>query len=241
MAKKYHPDSNKDKDAQAKFVEVQEAYEILSDEGKRENYDRFGHAGSDSGGGGPTGAGGFGGFEGFGQQGGGQEDFFSDMFRQFSGGGGMPRSKSSLGSDLQTSMRISFMEAVKGAEKTIDYRCITKCSTCTGSGLKAGAKAKTCSQCGGRGQVVFIRGLILFLRFKVVSRWPLLVHHVMVPAHRPLDHLNVSLVMAKVSCMRGRASRWIFQPVWIVAREFDCQEKEMHLLEGDLVVICTSI
>jgi molecular chaperone DnaJ len=142
-------------------VEIQQAYEILSDEQKRANYDQFGHAG-ENGGGGPTGAGGFGDFGGFHSQGGGQDsDFFSDIFRQFSGGGGMPRSESSLGSDLQTSMRISFMEAVKGVEKEIDYRCICKCSTCTGSGLKAGEKAKTCVKCGGRGQVVFIRGLLL--------------------------------------------------------------------------------
>lgn len=168
--------------AKEKFVEVQEAYDILSDDQKRANYDQFGHAGEAGAGGGPSGAGGFGGFGGFpgagGPGGGPGADFFSDIFRQFAGGaggprGGMNREAEYMGSDLQTGMRITFMEAVKGTQKTLDYQCITKCGTCTGSGLKAGAKPKTCERCGGRGQVVFVRGEICLLlpdTFPFVSR-----------------------------------------------------------------------
>lgn len=152
-AKKYHPDLNPgDKDAEAKFKEVNEAYEVLSDKEKRARYDQFGHAGVDpnfSGGG--FGTGGFSGFDfDFGDLG----DIFSSFFGSGFGTGrrrdpNAPR----RGSDTSASIVISFEEAAKGTTKNIRATHIEICSTCSGSGAKKGTSPKTCSNCGGRGQV----------------------------------------------------------------------------------------
>lgn len=144
LAKKYHPDLNpNDAEAEAKFKEANEAYEILSDAEKRSRYDRFGHAGVD-----PQ-AGGYGqGFGGFG-------DIFEDIFDIF--GGGFSRSGRragpTRGADLRYDLRLEFKEAVFGVEKEIQVRRMENCETCSGTGAKPGTGKETCSTCDGRGEV----------------------------------------------------------------------------------------
>ncbi|MHD0397576.1 molecular chaperone DnaJ [Staphylococcus simulans] len=154
LSKKYHPDINKEEGADEKFKEITEAYEVLSDENKRANYDQFGHNGPQGGFGGQ----GFGGqdFSGFG---GGFEDIFSTFF----GGGGAQRDPNAprKGDDLQYTMTISFEEAVFGAEKEISIRKEVKCETCEGSGAKPGSKKKTCHYCNGSGHVAVEQNTIL--------------------------------------------------------------------------------
>ncbi|KAI9208949.1 uncharacterized protein BJ171DRAFT_487902 [Polychytrium aggregatum] len=155
LAKKYHPDTNKESDAKEKFMEIQEAYEILSDEKKRAQYDQFGPSGFD---GGYPGAG-AGGFEGF--QGGfpgGHADVFEQLFRNFGGMNGARSGFESVAQDTVLATRITFMEAAHGVQKPITFRALRKCGTCSGSGLKKGESAKTCTVCGGSGRRVFIRG-----------------------------------------------------------------------------------
>lgn len=147
LAMKYHPDRNPDdKEAEEKFKEVNEAYAVLSDPEKKDKYDRFGHAGVDPNAG-FGGAGGFGGFGGF-------EDIF-DMFGGFGGfgGGGRRRNSPAKGSDIQKSMSISFEEAAFGVTKEIKLNKYVKCKTCQGSGAAPGTSKKTCSRCGGTGEV----------------------------------------------------------------------------------------
>ncbi|WP_090980174.1 molecular chaperone DnaJ [Paenibacillus sp. CF384] len=141
MARQYHPDVNKAADAEDKFKEVKEAYDVLSDDGKRATYDRHGHVDPNQGFGG--GAGDFGG--GFG-------DIF-DMF--FGGGGGGGRRDPNApqrGNDLQYTMTIEFKEAVFGKETEITIPRTETCDTCVGSGAKPGTKPETCSVCRGTGQ-----------------------------------------------------------------------------------------
>lgn len=146
LAKKYHPDLNPDnKEAEAKFKEVNQAYEILSDPEKRSRYDRFGHAGVD-----PQ-AGGYGeGFGGFG-------DIFDDIFDIFGGGGfssrGSRRSGPVRGADLRYNLNLEFKEAVFGVEKEIQIRRTENCEACGGTGAKPGTGKETCSTCKGRGEV----------------------------------------------------------------------------------------
>ncbi|MBQ1544622.1 MAG: molecular chaperone DnaJ [Clostridia bacterium] len=159
LAKKYHPDLNPDdKEAETKFKEVNEAYEILSDPDKKSKYDRFGHAGVDpSFGGGPGGFGGFGGFEAgdFGDIG----DIFSSIFGGggFGGFGGTGRRANPnaprRGSDIQTRMVLTFEEAARGCHKTINVPRIEPCDVCHGSGCKSGSP-ETCPDCNGTGQVM---------------------------------------------------------------------------------------
>ncbi len=149
LAKKYHPDLNPgDKEAEMKFKEVNEAYEVLSDKQKRARYDQFGHAGVDpSYGAGPTGQGPFG------------EDIdLGDIFNSFFGGfgGGGRRSNPNAprkGADTEVSLTISFEEAAKGCKKEITYNNVEKCDACGGSGAAAGSSPKTCPSCHGSGQV----------------------------------------------------------------------------------------
>ncbi|WP_243386270.1 molecular chaperone DnaJ [Bacillus kexueae] len=142
LSKKYHPDINKDADAPEKFKEVKEAYEVLSDDQKRAQYDQFGHAGPNQG---------FGGFDGADFGGFGFEDIFSSIF----GGGGRRRDPNAprAGADLQYTMTLSFEEAVFGKETTIEIPREESCDTCNGSGAKPGTTPETCSTCGGSGQV----------------------------------------------------------------------------------------
>ncbi len=149
VAMKYHPDRNPDdKDAEEKFKEASEAYEVLSDENKRAAYDQYGHAGLE-------GAGGMGG--GFG--GGGFSDIFGDVFGDiFGGGGGGRRGGPARGSDLRYTLELSLEDAVKGTSVKIKVPTLVSCKTCDGSGAKAGTKPATCTTCGGHGQVRMQQG-----------------------------------------------------------------------------------
>lgn len=141
LARQYHPDVNKAADAEAKFKEVKEAYDVLSDSQKKASYDRFGHADPN---------------QGFGQGfGGAGADFggFGDIFDMFFGGGNRrnpngPRQ----GADLQYTMTIEFTEAVFGKETEIRIPKEEECDTCLGSGAKPGTKPETCHVCHGSGQ-----------------------------------------------------------------------------------------
>ncbi len=152
-AKKHHPDVNPgDKEAEARFKEVNEAYEVLSDSTKRAQYDQFGHAAFDPASGGGAGFGGFGGFGGGGGFGG-----FEDIFDAFFGGGGAargPRRSSPVrGSDLRYNMTITFEEAAFGVKKDFNVVREENCGECDGTGAKKGTDVKTCPTCGGSGQV----------------------------------------------------------------------------------------
>ncbi|RNB82305.1 molecular chaperone DnaJ [Brevibacillus fluminis] len=146
LARQYHPDVNKEANAEEKFKEVKEAYDVLSDTQKRSQYDRFGHQDPNQG----FGQGGFGGFDSSGM--GGFGDIF-DMF--FGGGGGGRRSNPNAprkGSDLQYSMSIEFTEAVFGKEADVEIPKEAECDTCHGTGGKPGADVETCKTCNGSGQ-----------------------------------------------------------------------------------------
>jgi molecular chaperone DnaJ len=147
LAKKYHPDVNKEPDAAEKFKEVNEAYECLSDPNKKSNYDQFGSAS------GPQGFGGFGngGFSGFGDFSD-LGDIFSNIFGGF-GGGASTRNMGARGEDLQVQMNLSFEEAVFGVKKDITLNRVESCSYCSGTGARNGTEFSTCSECNGSGRV----------------------------------------------------------------------------------------
>lgn len=148
LAMKYHPDRNPDDaQAEAKFKEVKEAYEILSDGQKRQSYDQFGHAGVNGQQGGFGGGGGFG-------------DNFSDVFSDFFGGnrGGGGQTRAERGSDLRYNLDLTLEEAVTGTELEIEIPTWAQCKKCEGSGAKAGTKPVTCSTCQGVGQVHMQQG-----------------------------------------------------------------------------------
>ncbi len=148
QAIKYHPDKNKgDKAAEEKFKESSEAYHVLSNSERKQNYDNFGHAAFENGGGG---RGGFGNFD--------FSSHFSDIFEDFFGegfGGGERKSRRSnnRGSDLRYDLSISLEEAYNGKKQDIKFSTSEKCDTCSGSGSKPGHEAGSCSMCGGHGQV----------------------------------------------------------------------------------------
>ena len=151
-AKKYHPDLHPgDAEAEAKFKEVNEAYEVLSDKDKKQRYDQYGHAGVDPNYG--AGGGAYGSpFS--------QDIDFSDIFSSVFGGfGGFSGRRSAnpnaprRGGDVETTVYISFEEAAMGCKKTVEYQAVTNCTECHGTGAAAGTQPKTCPTCGGRGQV----------------------------------------------------------------------------------------
>lgn len=156
MAKKYHPDLNPgDKDAEAKFKEVGEAYEVLSDKQKRARYDQFGHAGVD-----PSYGGGQGGYARYQQYDHGDfgdfGDIFGDIFSGFGFGGATKTRNPSgpiRGNDTQVRIQLTFMEAAKGCKKEIPIQRLERCADCGGTGAKAGTQPETCPDCGGTGQV----------------------------------------------------------------------------------------
>lgn len=148
MARQYHPDINgHSKEAEAKFKEVAEAYEVLSDPQKRQMYDTYGHTGRGGGGQGQ----GFGGFGGFGQ-GAGFEDIFDVLFEGF-GGRSRQRPTAEAGADLLTKVNITFAESAFGVEKEVETLRPVPCEDCGGSGASEGSKPKACSVCGGHGVV----------------------------------------------------------------------------------------
>ena len=144
LALKFHPDKNPgDKEAEEKFKEAAEAYDVLRDARKRQIYDQYGHQGLEG-----SGFSGFGGFE----------DIFSsfgDIFEDFFGFGGGRRSRGRVqrGADLRYDMQLTFMEAAFGTEKEIDVEKAETCTTCGGSGAESGSGVETCPQCGGTGQI----------------------------------------------------------------------------------------
>ena len=148
LAKKYHPDTNPgNAEAEAKFKEASEAYAVLSDSEKRRQYDQFGHAAFENGGG-------AGGFDLSGMD---MGDIFGDIFGDFFGGG-RSRAQSNgpmKGQNVRTTVRITFEEACFGIDKEIDITLKEECSNCHGTGAKPGTSPETCSKCGGKGQVVF--------------------------------------------------------------------------------------
>ena len=150
LAKKYHPDMNPgDKEAEAKFKEATEAYGVLSDPDKRRQYDQFGHAAFENGGGG---AGGFGGFDFSGDMG----DIFGDIFGDLFGGGGRRRANNGpmKGANLRAAVNIMFQEAITGCEKELEITLKDPCTKCNGTGAKPGTSPETCPKCNGSGQVV---------------------------------------------------------------------------------------
>ena len=151
IAKKYHPDVNPSKEAEAIFKEASEAYTVLSDPEKRRQYDQFGHAAFQGGAGGP----GAGGFEfnfdemDFG-------DIFGDLFGGMFGGGRRgPRNGPRRGQNVTVSVRITFEEAVFGTEKEIDVFIKEECETCKGSGVAPGSSKVKCTKCNGSGQITY--------------------------------------------------------------------------------------
>ncbi|MCX8131004.1 MAG: molecular chaperone DnaJ [Clostridia bacterium] len=152
LAKQYHPDVNPDdKVAEAKFKEVNEAYQILSDSQKRAQYDQFGHAGTD-----PNGFGGYGG--GFGDfDFGGIGDIFETFFGGSGFGGRSAKNKNGpqKGADLKYGMEIAFEEAAFGVEREITINRMENCTSCSGSGSKPGTSPTTCKHCNGTGQVQY--------------------------------------------------------------------------------------
>ncbi|EME44018.1 hypothetical protein DOTSEDRAFT_71729 [Dothistroma septosporum NZE10] len=179
MAKKYHPDTNKEPKAKEKFGEAQSAYEILSDPEKKKMFDQYGSAafdqngnagfnpGSAGPGGNPFGGGSpFGGFGGGAQGGFGAEFNFEDLFSAFGGGGarrgrggGPLREEVMVGENIEVQTNISFMDAAKGVQKDIVITPLVQCKTCTGSGLKKGSTRSACKSCEGTGtRVHFMQG-----------------------------------------------------------------------------------
>ncbi|MCI6272849.1 MAG: molecular chaperone DnaJ [Erysipelotrichaceae bacterium] len=144
LAKKYHPDVNKEADAEAKFKEINEAYEVLSDPQKKANYDQFGFAGMDNSG-----------FSGFSS--GGFDDIFDTFFGGgFGGFGGSSRSRTAptKGHDRYMSMNISFMDSIFGKTETIHLNVDEECSHCHGSGAESKSDIETCPTCHGSGTVI---------------------------------------------------------------------------------------
>jgi molecular chaperone DnaJ len=164
LAKEHHPDRNPgDKDAEQKFKELNEAYEILKDPQKRGAYDRFGHAAFDGGmgGRGPGGGGGFG--PDFASS---MSDIFDDLFGEFMGGRRGPQNRSGRerGADLRYNMEISLDEAFTGKTAQIRVPTSVTCETCSGSGAKSGTKPTTCATCGGAGKVRASQGFFTIER-----------------------------------------------------------------------------
>jgi molecular chaperone DnaJ len=157
LARQYHPDVNKSPDAEDRFKEINEAYEVLSDQQRRSTYDRFGHAGVEGD------LGGFAGFPGFG-----------DIFESFFGGGfagARTQRGPRPGEDLRASLTLSFEEAVFGVDKELQVERLAVCPTCGGSGAEPGSQPSRCPECGGTGQARRVRSSI-FGSFVNVSTCP---------------------------------------------------------------------
>ncbi len=149
LAQRWHPDVNQDATADARFKEINEAYQVLSDPQRRQTYDMFGKAGL-----GGAGDGGFGAFSGFG-------DIFDAFFGGSGAGAGARHGRPAVGSDLRYDLRLTFEEAIHGLETEIEFPVLDRCATCSGSGAKPGTQATTCPQCQGRGEVRSVRQTML--------------------------------------------------------------------------------
>jgi molecular chaperone DnaJ len=152
LAQQWHPDVSTDADADARFKEINEAYQVLSDPQRRQSYDTFGRAGV--GGTGAEGYGPFGGFQGFG-------DIFDAFFGGAAAGGGARRPRRPAGADLRYDLTLSFDEAIHGADKDLSFSALERCATCDGSGAEAGSTPSACQQCGGSGEVREVRSTLL--------------------------------------------------------------------------------
>ncbi|KIK05572.1 hypothetical protein K443DRAFT_675129 [Laccaria amethystina LaAM-08-1] len=163
LARKYHPDTNPDKSARDKFVEIQDAYDVLKDKDKRAAFDKYGpssqqpgfdpNAFTQGGGFGSFRAGGF--SQGFGGAGS-HADIFESIFGAFGGGRESRSTGPQRGEDLEAAVGVSFLEACKGTTKTINVSTVVDCGTCSGSGLKPGASRSKCGTCGGSGTQTFV-------------------------------------------------------------------------------------
>ncbi|HUG48436.1 MAG TPA: molecular chaperone DnaJ [Candidatus Limnocylindria bacterium] len=155
LAQQWHPDVSTEPGADARFKEIAEAYQVLSDPQRRQAYDMFGRAGVSGAGGAGFGEGysPFGGFQGFG-----------DLFDAFFGGagtGGMRRARTPSGADLRYDLRLTFAEAISGAEKEIEFSSLVRCETCSGSGAEPGTSPTTCPTCSGSGELRQVRSTML--------------------------------------------------------------------------------
>ena len=161
LAMQYHPDRNPgDKEAEAKFKEINEAYEVLKDEQKRAAYDRYGHQAFANGMGG-AGGNPFGGFD-FNFGAGGFSDIFSQVFSDFMGGGQRGGSNYAQdGADIRYNMEITLEEAFSGVEKEIKIPSTQTCEKCHGHGTKDGKEAPICQHCQGRGRVQMQKGFFV--------------------------------------------------------------------------------
>ena len=150
LAMQHHPDRNAgDKNAEQKFKDLNEAYDILKDDQKRAAYDRFGHAAFEQGGGHPGG---------FGFAAGGFADIFDEMFGEIMRGGRRGQGGASRGSDLRFNLEVSLEEAFRGKQTTICVPTLVACDQCKGSGAEAGSKPVTCPRCQGRGKLRMQQG-----------------------------------------------------------------------------------
>jgi len=157
LAKEHHPDRNHEDGSAERFKEINEAYEVLSDEGKRNTYDRFGHAGN--------GAQDFGGFGGFGFNG------FGDIFDAFFGASAEAETAARPGSDIHARVTLTFEEAALGCEKEITINRVVSCSRCHGSRSEPGSNTSRCPECDGRGRVQRVQQS-LFGRFTNIVTCP---------------------------------------------------------------------
>jgi molecular chaperone DnaJ len=150
-ALKHHPDRNQgDSAAESKFKEINEAYQVLSDDDRRRTYDQFGHAGLE----------GAGGFDGIGDVFSHMQDLFTEMFSGSMGFGGNARPR--RGGDLRVQARLTLREAAFGCKREVSVHAPAPCGDCNGSGAKQGTKPETCPQCRGSGQVSNARGFVMF-------------------------------------------------------------------------------
>ena len=152
LAQQWHPDVNTEPEAQERFKEINEAYQVLSDPSRRQAYDMFGKAGvSGAGADGGFGNAGFGGFA----------DIFDAFFGGTAGGGSRRAARPQTGSDLRYDLRITFQEAILGIEKEIEFPVFGRCETCEGTGAKPGTTPVQCPQCNGRGELRSVRQTML--------------------------------------------------------------------------------
>lgn len=157
LAKKFHPDVNRDKTAEERFKEINEAYQVLSDSKKRQIYDQYGHEGVGAAAQGNQGfGGGFGGFEGFGDI----NDVFGDIFDNvFTGGSrGSRRTRAHRGEDLQVRLTVTLHDALSEIQKTIKVTHSKNCEKCSGTGAKSESSLKVCPQCKGTGSINYRQG-----------------------------------------------------------------------------------